>query len=86
MSELVIYSSIAFVSGFIGNELGHFIKKLQRSLYSKIAIGLFCGFSSMLLVLIIQTRLNDYLVPMAIAIGVFYGFLMSNGKAFDNFE
>ena len=86
MNTILVYSLIAFISGMVGNEFGHFTKKIQRKKYGKLAVGAFSGFASMLLILMIQTRLQTYQIPTTIVVGVFYGFFMSNGKAFENIK
>ena len=86
MNSLLIYSLVAFFSGMVGNELGHFTKKVQRKKYGKFAVGAFSGFASMLLVLMIHTRFQAHLIPTAIIVGVFYGYFMANGKAFESIK
>jgi hypothetical protein len=77
---------VSFIFGFIGNEIGHRIKEIKRSTNSKIAVGFIGGFGASLLTLIITTKLDAGIYIAAIVIGLVYGVIMANGKAFEDFK
>lgn len=86
MNDIVPLIFSAFIAGFFGNEIGYRVRKSTRSKYGKLAIGLLSGFVSVILILLIQARIQSYSLFMAVVIGIFYGFLMANGRAFKNIK
>ena len=84
--KIILIFLVAFVFGIVGNEIGHRTKKVDRQLYAKLAVGVFSGFASALLCMILNTviiSLSIYLVPL---VSVSYGYLMANGKAFNKVQ
>ena len=75
---------IAFLSGIAGNEYSHRSKAIKRSVYAKIALGLLAGFASGLITLILLSQFQGYSIPLALIIGLAYGFFMAKSKAFEN--
>ena len=86
IDESTVTFIVAFVFGFLGNEIGHRVRKIRRSTNSKIAIGLIAGFGASLLTLILTTKLDAGVYIAAIVIGLVYGVIMANGKAFEDFK
>lgn len=75
---------IAFVSGLVGNEFSHRIKAIKRSLCARAAVGLFSGFASGLIALVLYSKFRSYPIPMAVVIGLVYAFFMAKSKAFES--
>lgn len=73
----------ALLAGIVGSEVGHKFKPLKRTTYAKIAVHLCSGFSGALLALVIKPEANNYQLPLAILIGIFFGFFMANAKIYD---
>jgi len=77
--------SICILTSLIGNELAHRHKRISRSGFGRLAIGLVSGFIGFLLMLMLRGALDlgyPYLTG-----GIFclaYGYFMADARAFEN--
>ena len=82
-SELYIAISSAFISSIVACEIGHRHKNVQRGLYARLAVLVFCGFAGALVSMVVLSAVSTYQVVVSVISGAVYGYLMANAKALE---
>jgi hypothetical protein len=73
-------------SSLIGNEFAHRRKRIERTRYGKIALGVLTGFVALLFALILQGLANLEGFAMygaTVALSLIYSYFMADAKAFE---
>lgn len=81
--ELTRLFVVALIAGVAGSEAGHRLKKVERSIYAKLAVHACSGFGGALLAFIVLSKVPSVQLPVALLLGAFYGFFMANAKAYN---
>ena len=74
---------LSFISAALACEFGHRRQKVHRGIYARFAVLALCGFSGMLVSMVVLSVLSKYQIFAAVISGGCYGYTMANAKAFE---
>jgi hypothetical protein len=83
-TETQVSIAIAFISSFVACEVTHHVRHIERGRYARLTVATVIGFSGMLLTMMLFSAVSSFRPATALIVGLGYGFIMANAKAFEN--